>query len=97
MVVVASGLHQRRADVYAAEAGIVWRECHVVRRLDDLSGGHRRPKFADRIHRLFANGDFVAHCENQRMQRTRDAVCGCSFVSGREPLILRVLLLPKPL
>ncbi len=24
------------------------------------------------------------------MQRTRDAACGCSFVSGREPLILRV-------
>lgn len=23
------------------------------------------------------------------MQRTRDAVCGCSFASGREPLILR--------
>lgn len=29
--------------------------------------------------------------QNQRMQRTRDAVCGCSFVSGREPLILRVM------
>ena len=30
---------------------------------------------------------------NQRMQRTRDHAAWCSFVSGREPLILRVLWL----
>jgi hypothetical protein len=54
-----------------------------------------RKRLLDRVSRQRASRPFWrCHTEpNQRMQRTRDAVCGCSFVSVREPLILRVLLL----